>query len=169
MDCWEKREGVMSDLEKGTRGADEGDAHIGGRIRLRRTMLGMSQEKLGEALGLTFQQVQKYERGANRVSASRLQGVAEALDVPVGFFYDGMPGARKAFGVGSGVSGFAETQAQFGAPPAPVPAFGAADPAEAALFGKKETLELVRAYHRIPDAAVRRRVLDLVRSMGPVE
>src|SRR5215210_645465 len=69
------------------------DVHVGGRVRLRRTLLGMSQEKLGEALGLTFQQVQKYERGVNRIGASRLFDLARVLDVPIGFFFDDMPDA----------------------------------------------------------------------------
>lgn len=67
------------------------DAHVGGRVRLRRMLLQMSQEKLGEAIGLTFQQVQKYERGANRVSASRLHDLSRVLDVPISFFFDDMP------------------------------------------------------------------------------
>ena len=67
------------------------DIHVGTRVRLRRTLLGMSQEKLGDALGLTFQQVQKYERGANRIGASRLYDLSRVLDVPVSFFFDGTP------------------------------------------------------------------------------
>src|SRR6184192_1119568 len=67
------------------------DVHVGSRIRLRRTLLGMSQERLGEALGLTFQQVQKYERGVNRVGASRLFDLSRVLDVPISFFFDDMP------------------------------------------------------------------------------
>src|SRR3546814_14208536 len=67
------------------------DVHVGGRVRLRRTLLGLSQEKLGEALGLTFQQVQKYERGANRIGASRMFDLSRVLDVPVSFFFDDMP------------------------------------------------------------------------------
>jgi transcriptional regulator with XRE-family HTH domain len=70
------------------------DTHVGSRVRLRRTLLGMSQEKLGEALGLTFQQVQKYERGVNRIGASRLFDLSRVLDVPIGFFFDDMPGAN---------------------------------------------------------------------------
>src|SRR4028118_420756 len=69
------------------------DVHVGGRVRLRRTLLGMSQERLGEALGLTFQQVQKYERGVNRIGASRLFDLSRVLDVPISFFFDDMPGA----------------------------------------------------------------------------
>src|ERR1700719_3453420 len=67
------------------------DVHVGSRIRLRRTLLGMSQERLGDALGLTFQQVQKYERGMNRVGASRLFDLSRVLDVPISFFFDDLP------------------------------------------------------------------------------
>jgi transcriptional regulator with XRE-family HTH domain len=74
---------------------NEVDRHIGSRVRARRIMLGMSQEKLADALGLTFQQVQKYEKGVNRVGAARLQQIATALDVPVTFFYDGDGKARE--------------------------------------------------------------------------
>src|SRR5881396_4270288 len=81
------------------------DAHVGARIRLRRTLLGMSQEKLGEALGLTFQQVQKYEKGTNRVGASRLQQISEILQVPVSFLFDGGPsGAVNSEGFSEGAS-----------------------------------------------------------------
>src|ERR1700748_3815102 len=80
---------------RNTRGSRDGkpnpvDVHVGSRVRLRRTLLGMSQEKLGEAIGLTFQQVQKYERGANRIGASRLFDLSRVLDVPVSFFFDEM-------------------------------------------------------------------------------
>lgn len=72
------------------------DKHVGSRVRMRRMMLGLSQEKLGDALGLTFQQVQKYEKGTNRIGASRLQQIAHILQVPVSFFFDGLPGAKPA-------------------------------------------------------------------------
>lgn len=72
------------------------DIHVGSRIRLRRTMLGMSQEKLGESLGITFQQIQKYEKGTNRVGASRLQNISQILNVPVSFFFEDAPGDRKS-------------------------------------------------------------------------
>lgn len=89
------------------------DVHVGTRIRLRRTLLGMSQERLGEALGLTFQQVQKYERGINRVGASRLFDLSRVLDVPISFFFDDMPDALSEApgqqGRGARVGGFAET------------------------------------------------------------
>lgn len=130
------------------------DVHVGSRVRLRRTLLGMSQEKLGEALGLTFQQVQKYERGVNRIGASRLFDLARVLDVPIGFFFDDMPdalggtqgGMRRAMG-------FADQQDGF----------------EDDTLHRRETLELVRAYYRITDAAVRKRVFDLIKSLTPTE
>ena len=139
-----------------TAGPSPIDVHVGGRIRLRRTLMQMSQERLGDALGLTFQQVQKYERGANRVGASRLFDLSRVLDVPVSFFFDDMP---PAYGQGGGArvvpmqpAGFAENQ----------DGFGMSDD----LFSRKETVELVRAYYRITDQPVRKRVLDLIKSMG---
>jgi transcriptional regulator with XRE-family HTH domain len=128
------------------------DVHVGSRIRLRRTLMGMSQERLGDSLGLTFQQVQKYERGVNRVGASRLYDLSRVLDVPISFFFDDMPENRGQ--ATNGVAGFAERPEGYGAP--------ADDP-----LAKRETLELVRAYYRITDPAVRKRVFDLIKSMGP--
>ncbi len=132
------------------------DVHVGSRIRLRRTLLGMSQERLGEALGLTFQQVQKYERGVNRVGASRLFDLSRVLDVPISFFFDDMPDSLAAnFGGVSGrrASGTAEAQEQFGDD----------------TLSRRETLELVRAYYRIVDPSIRKRVFDLIKSMGPAD
>ena len=131
------------------------DVHVGSRIRLRRTLMGMSQERLGDALGLTFQQVQKYERGVNRVGASRLYDLSRVLDVPIAFFFDDMP-ENRGQGNMAGVAGFAERPEGYGAP--------ADDP-----LAKRETLELVRAYYRITDPAVRKRVFDLIKSMGPAD
>ncbi len=131
------------------------DVHVGTRIRLRRTLLGMSQERLGEALGLTFQQVQKYERGVNRVGASRLFDLSRVLDVPISFFFDDMPEALATSYGGQAarrpIGGFAEGQDGFG---------------EDAL-NRRETLELVRAYYRITDPAVRKRVFELIKSLVP--
>jgi transcriptional regulator with XRE-family HTH domain len=132
------------------------DIHVGSRIRLRRTLLGMSQERLGEALGLTFQQVQKYERGVNRVGASRLFDLSRVLDVPISFFFDDMPeNLASTYGSQAGRrnTGFSEMQTGF------------TDDA----LNRRETLELVRAYYRITDPAVRKRVFDLIKSMGPAE
>ena len=136
------------------------DVHVGSRIRLRRTLMGMSQERLGEALGLTFQQVQKYERGVNRVGASRLFDLSRVLDVPISFFFDDMPETlASAYGNSNGhgnaratrFGGFGEGQDQFGDE----------------QLNRRETLELVRAYYRITDAAVRKRVFDLIKSLVP--
>ena len=135
------------------------DVHVGGRVRLRRTLMGMSQERLGEALGLTFQQVQKYERGVNRIGASRLFDLARVLDVPIGFFFDDMPdgvgGTTSAGGFPrrSSTGGFADAQDGF----------------EDDALHRRETLELVRAYYRITDPAVRKRVFDLIKSLTPPE
>ena len=122
------------------------DIHVGSRVRLRRTLLGMSQEKLGNALSLTYQQVQKYERGTNRIGSSRLFLLSKILDVPVSFFFDDM-----AAEVTSGQRGFAEAaQANF----------------DQDDLAKRETLELVRAYYKITDPAVRKRLFDLVKAIG---
>lgn len=127
------------------------DVHVGARVRLRRTLLGMSQEKLGEALGLTFQQVQKYERGVNRIGASRLFDLSRVLDVPISFFFDDMP---DALGGGRGLMRGGDLPAELG---------------EDDTLHRRETLELVRAYYRITDPAVRRRVFDLIKSLTPAD
>lgn len=133
------------------------DTHVGSRIRLRRTLLGMSQERLGEALGLTFQQVQKYERGVNRVGASRLFDLSRVLDVPISFFFDDMPdGISGGFGSSSGRRSGGGTEEP-------------SDVLTDDTLNRRETLELVRAYYRITDPGLRRRVFDLVKSMGPAE
>lgn len=127
------------------------DIHVGGRVRLRRTLLGMSQEKLGEALGLTFQQVQKYERGANRVGASRLFDLSRVLDVPVSYFFEDMDDDMAATSPRHMVRATEEPR-QF----------------EDSLMVQRETLELVRAYYRIRDPEVRRRVQELAKALGPI-
>jgi len=126
------------------------DIHVGSRVRLRRTLLGLSQDKLGQALGLTFQQVQKYERGANRVGASRLFELSRILDVPVSFFFDDMPDAiATAFETPAG--GFRDRpQVSY----------------EADSLSRRETLELVRAYYRIANPKVRKRLFELTKSLG---
>ena len=123
------------------------DIHVGTRVRLRRNMLGLSQEKLGEAIGLTFQQVQKYERGANRIGASRLHDLSRVLDVPVSFFFDDMDPVRAP----AIPAGFAEPPAE---------AFDS-DP-----LRRRETVELVGAYYRIEDPAIRRRLFDLAKALA---
>ncbi|MDG5497250.1 helix-turn-helix transcriptional regulator [Niveispirillum sp. BGYR6] len=122
------------------------DVHVGARVRLRRTLLGMSQEKLGEAIGLTFQQVQKYERGANRIGASRLFDLSRVLDVPVSFFFDDMADPES----GENTSA-----------PSAMPEAGEPDP-----MAKRETLELVRAYYRITDPGVRKRIFELTKAVA---
>ena len=122
------------------------DIHVGSRVRLRRTMLGMSQEKLGESLGITFQQIQKYEKGSNRVGASRLQRMSEVLNVPVSFFFEDLPG-----GTSPGAGGLQEPSG-----PDYVVDF----------LSTSEGLQLNRAFVKISDPKVRRRIIDLVRSLG---
>lgn len=121
------------------------DVHVGSRVRMRRTLLGMSQEKLGNALGLTFQQIQKYERGANRIGSSRLFKLSRILDVPVSYFFDDMPEDS-----GKRAKGFAEADGKF----------------EVDKMAKRETLELVRAYYKIRDPKVRKRAFELVKAIA---
>ena len=125
------------------------DTHVGSRIRLRRNMLGMSQEKLGELLGITFQQIQKYEKGSNRVGASRLQAIASILNVPVSFFFEDAPGQAT-----SQPGGFAEDS----------------DTGYVVNFlSSPEGLQLNRAFVKISDAKVRKQILALVKSLSSEE
>ncbi len=123
------------------------DIHVGGRIRLRRNMLGLSQEKLGESLGITFQQIQKYEKGTNRVGASRLQAISSALTVPVSFFFEDAPNA-------GGNVGFAEDNE----------ATYVVD-----FLNSNEGVQLTRAFTKISDPKVRRKIIDLVKSLSDEE
>ena len=120
------------------------DVHVGKRLRQRRTFLGMTQEQLGKALGITFQQVQKYERGTNRVGASRLYDISSVLDVPPQFFFDEMEGA-------SASGGFAE---------------GGQQPFESHGIMDREIMDLVRAYRRVSSPAVRQRLIELIRTIS---
>ncbi len=116
----------------------------------------MSQERLGEALGLTFQQVQKYERGVNRVGASRLFDLSRVLDVPISFFFDDMPDSlTNSFGMASSRKAVGALEQQ--------------DGFSDDTLNRRETLELVRAYYRITDPAIRKRFFDLIKSMAPPE
>ncbi len=126
------------------------DVHVGSRVRLRRTMLGLSQEKLGVAIGLTFQQVQKYERGTNRIGSSRLFELSKVLDVPVSFFFDDMP---------------RDIETSPGDRTAEAPKSGEAV-TETDVLTKRETLELVRAYYRIKDETARKRLYELTRAVA---
>lgn len=138
--------GPAHTLSRRGEGPNPIDIHVGARLRLRRTLLGLSQEKLGEAVGITFQQLQKYERGSNRISASRLFNLSQVLGVPVNFFFDDMP-----------PPGVAEEMA---------PDLPMSETDEFESMARRETLELVRAYYRIIDSSVRKRTFDLVKALG---
>ncbi len=124
------------------------DKHVGSRVRMRRMMLGMSQEKLGEALGLTFQQVQKYENGTNRVGASRIQQICEILQIPVSFLFEGSPtGVSKA--------------ERLSEAPSPTYVYD--------FLATSEGLALIRAFTRITDAKLCRSIVDLVEQIASRE
>lgn len=127
------------------------DVHVGRRVRLRRMLLGLSQETLGEAIGLTFQQVQKYERGANRIGASRLWDLSRVLDCPITFFFEEMDDQT------------AQASPRNLSPDSRDVATPTDDP-----MTKRETLELVRAYYQIDDFHVRRRIYELAKALAPV-
>ena len=127
------------------------DRHVGSRVRMRRVMLGMSQEKLGDALGLTFQQVQKYEKGTNRIGASRLQQISRTLDVPPAFFFEGAPSFEAMAKPEPGQMGFSEDS-------------NAAYVAD--FLSTPEGLHLNLAFARIHDPKVRKRIVDLVSSLA---
>jgi transcriptional regulator with XRE-family HTH domain len=135
--------------EKSSRRPNPVDVHVGSRVRLRRMLLGMSQEKLGERLGLTFQQVQKYEKGINRIGASRLFDLAQVLGVPIQFFYEEAPVSGDA--LTADAAGFADRR-------------GESYIVE--FLNSREGLELNRAFVRIQDAKVRRSIVELVRSLA---
>ena len=122
-----------------TANPDPMDMHVGSRVRLRRTLLGWSQEQLGDALNLTFQQIQKYERGSNRIGAGRLFELAKALGVSVSFFYEGLEDDSSGKG---GKDAWDD------------------------MLGRRETVELVKAYYNIKDEETRQRVYDLARTLG---
>ena len=129
------------------------DRHVGSRVRMRRMLVGMSQEKLGDALDLTFQQVQKYEKGTNRIGASRLQQISRILNVPVEFFFEGAPQSPEPLD-GGGVGGFGE----------PAQTNYVAD-----FLATGEGVQLNRAFVRIRDPKVRRKIVELVASLAGEE
>ena len=131
-----------------TKAPNPTDKYVGSRVRMRRIMLGMSQEKLGEALGLTFQQVQKYEKGTNRIGASRIQKISDILQVPVSFLFEGGPGSTV------GAQGFSES---------PSTAY------VSDFLATSEGLALTRAFTRIPDAKLRRSIVDMVEQIAARE
>ncbi len=122
------------------------DIHVGSRIRLRRTMLSMSQEKLGEALGITFQQIQKYEKGTNRVGASRLQNISAVLNVPVSFFFEDAPGEQVSEQVGLSEASSSNYVVDF--------------------LSSSEGLQLNRAFIKIEDPKIRRKIIDLTKALA---
>lgn len=136
-------------LKRKTKGvANSIDAHVGNRLRVRRSLLGLSQEKLAEAIGLTFQQVQKYERGMNRISAGKLYEFARILSVPVSYFFDQLPAGEGA----GAITGFSDNpQQEFVGPD---------------VMQNKETLELIRAYYAVHDHETRKNILKFIKSMG---
>ena len=123
------------------------DAHVGSRVRLRRTMMSMSQEKLGDALGITFQQIQKYEKGTNRIGASRMQQISEALNVPVSFFFQDAPVEAGS----AAVTGMAESSSTSYV---------------ADFLSSPEGMQLNRAFARITNPAIRRKVVDFVKTLA---
>ena len=123
------------------------DRHVGGRVRMRRLIVRISEEKLGEALGITFQQVQKYEKGTNRIGASRLQQIAEVLRVPIEFFFEGVPHVTSQGVIASDVA----------------PGY------MADFLSTSEGVQLTRAFVRITDPNVRRRLISLVKAMAEDE
>lgn len=118
------------------------DVHVGARVRMRRMLIGMSQEKLGESLGLTFQQVQKYEKGSNRIGASRLYQIGSVLGVPIEFFFEGLERDQASDGAGHGASFDTE------------------------LLSSAEGIQLNSAFFAISDPRLRKRLLDLVKAMA---
>lgn len=121
------------------------DKHVGSRVRMRRVLVGLSQEKLGDSLGVTFQQVQKYEKGTNRIGASRLQQISKVLGVPVSFFFDDAPGEENK------TDGFAD---------------GGSSDYVVDFLSTSEGIALNRAFLRVRDPRVRRRIVDLVSALG---
>lgn len=119
------------------------DTHVGNRLRLRRTLLGMSQEKLGTALGLTFQQIQKYEKGANRIGSSRLYEIGRILGVPVSYFFEGFEDEDGPAPEIEGVGRFDQSKLM-----------------------DRETIELIRAYYSIDQGEVRHQVFELMKTLG---
>ena len=142
-------EGLTLPRKKHPRGPDPIDLHVGSQVRARRILLGLSQEKLADGLGITFQQVQKYERGSNRVSASRLYNMAQLLDVPITYFFEGVedkkaPGFRESFTLSQREAGqdFPDD-----------------------MMRRKETLSLLRYYYSIHDTSLRQKFTDLLKGV----
>lgn len=139
----------------GERGSDVPhpvDVHVGQRVKLRRTLLGMTQGKLGESIGLTFQQIQKYERGANRISASKMWQLANVLDVPISYFFDEMPDHIR-----ESHPGFLGETTESNVPE------------EHLTLHRRQSLELTRTFGKLQDSQIRKRVIDVVRAIADSE
>ena len=143
-----KTKKLVSDLGPGT--LRPVDIHVGSRLRLRRTLLGMSQETLGDVVGLTFQQIQKYEKGANRMGASRLFEISQALNVPISYFFEEMPGDVEATGGRRVV----------------LPEDGSQSEGRDDIMLRRETMEFIRAYGGIKDPKVQKEFEKMVESSG---
>ena len=131
--------------ERIVKAADDIDAHIGSRVRLRRMTVGVSQEQLGEALGLTFQQIQKYEKGQNRIGAGRLYRIAQVLSTPIDYFFEGLPSAAQSVDPEAVVERSADIQSFIASP---------------------DGYALALAFQKIPDHVTRRRIIDLVSTIS---
>ena len=136
---------------RGTGNPHPVDVHVGARARMRRTLLGMTQTDLGDAIGVTFQQVQKYERGVNRIGASRLYDLCRVLDVSIDYFFEDMPAAVAANSPAT--KGRDKAKKLTGYEPDP-------------MANRRETLGLVRAFYKIEDAEIRRQVYEMIKAMG---
>jgi len=145
---------VIKKPNRRLQGPDPVDVHVGTRLRLRRNLIGMSQEQLGNASGLAFQQIQKYERGVNRMGASRLYQIAQILNISVTWFFEDMPAQTSSGKSAQGLSDSEQTSLED------------APPNDNQILQRRETLELIRAYYRINDPKQRRKVYDLVKSMA---
>lgn len=144
----------MVEKTRKTKGmSDDVDKHVGKRLRVRRSLVGMSQEKLANALGITFQQVQKYERGSNRISASRLFKMSKVLEVPVDYFYDDMEGNKEIYGMSDNAQ----------------EAFGENMKYDVNLLSQRETIDLVRSYYSIKDIKQRKDILKNIRAAAKAE
>jgi len=135
------------------------DIYVGSRLRMRRNLVGLSQEQLGKALGLTFQQIQKYERGINRMGSSRLFQISKTLAVPVAYFFEEIPESLTL----SNQPGFADDEQK------PLTTPSSEKQNDYDILRRRETLELIRAYYRIQDNKQRRKVYELIRSMSDEE
>lgn len=145
-------------MKQDVRTATEVDAFVGSQLKQLRKAAGFSQTELANKVGVTFQQIQKYERGVNRIGSSRLYELGQILDVPVSFFFDDMVGSRLPGAAQSALPGLAESSGGF-------------DHGDEGtlLLERRETLELIRAYYRITDSQVRKRLFELAKALGNPE